>query len=155
MNIRLDRYSDNGNSTLGLFFIDNKFECYTIEDEHREIKKRGETRIPEGIYDIRFREVMSGMTQRYREKYSFFTWHLQLMNVPGFEYIYIHAGNTEKDTDGCILIGDVANNNQIERGSVAQSRQAFQRVYTKISMAIRNGNNVAINITDKEGQHGT
>jgi len=154
MNLTLNRYSSNVESTLGLLYINNKFECYTLEDEKREIKKRGETRIPAGLYDIRFREVMSGMTEKYREKYSFFSWHLHLINVPGFEYIYIHAGNTDKDTDGCILVGDIANNNSIERGSIAQSRQAFQRIYNKISIALKN-ETVNIIISDRDGDHDT
>ena len=65
MKIRLLRYSDNGNSTLGLLFVDNTFFAHTLEDEFRDIKVMGETRIPHGRYGIIKREVMSKMTKRY------------------------------------------------------------------------------------------
>lgn len=133
MNVRIERYSRNNESTLGLLYIDGKFECYTLEDEKREIKVPGETRIPSGAYDLRFRQVMTPMTQRYRIKYPFFTWHIQVMNVPGFNYIYLHAGNTDDDTDGCILLGDTANNNKYADGFIGNSSQAFKRVYAKIA----------------------
>ena len=52
MNLKLVRYSDNKESTLGILFLDDEFLCYTLEDTHRKEKIAGQTRIPEGKYKI-------------------------------------------------------------------------------------------------------
>ena len=148
MKLKLLRYSDNGKSTLGLLFIDGIFSAYCLEDEYREIKVKGETRIPEGVYEIDFRKVDSGMTIKYREQFNWFTYHLMLYDVPGFEYIYIHKGNHQKSTNGCLLIADTANNNKIESGFVGKSTQAFKRIYTQIASELNNGSGVNINVID-------
>ena len=148
MKLKLLRYSDNGKSTLGLMFIDNKWACYCLEDEYRDVKVLGETRIPAGIYNIDFRKVDSGMTGKYRKQFSWFTWHLMLQNVPGFKYVYIHKGNKEKHTEGCILIADNANNNQIQDGFIGNSTQAFKRIYAIIADELNNGNEVEIEVID-------
>ena len=106
MKIDLLRISSGVESTLGMMYVDGAPECFTLEDEYREIKVKGETRIPEGTYKIGLRDVVSPMTTRYRNKFTWFTYHLHIHDVPGFEYVYIHLGNTDKDTDGCILVDD-------------------------------------------------
>jgi hypothetical protein len=102
--IKLKRLFDNGNETIGILYYGDDFS-YTLEDEHREKKLTGETRIPCGIYEIKFRKVLSPLTKKYRERYSFFKWHLELQKVPNFTHIYIHTGRLESHTDGCILVG--------------------------------------------------
>lgn len=146
MKIELLRFSDNGESTSGIVFVDGKFECYSIEDRFRSVKVNGETRIPEGIYPIEFRKENSPLTKRYQEKYSFFSFHLEIQDVPNFKHVYIHIGNTAKDSDGCILVGDSVNNNTLAEGNVSASRQAFERLYTKISKELENGKQVTIEI---------
>lgn len=148
MKLELLRYSDNKESTLGLLFMDGIFQCYTLEDEFRNLKLAGETRIPAGEYQIIFREEESPMTKRYREDYDFFDWHLMLKNVPGFDFIYIHHGNHDDNTDGCILVGNTANNNQLIDGFIGNSRKAFERLYKKIWRELRSGEKVSIKIVD-------
>jgi hypothetical protein len=150
MNLKLLRYSSNNESTLGLLFVDDKFECYVLEDEYRAEKVKGETRIPAGTFDIKYREVISGMTERYRNKYDFFTWHLELQNVPNFKYVYMHAGNKDDDTDGCILVGDSANNNKVDDGFIGYSRNAFERIYLKIAQKLDIFEAVQIKIVDMD-----
>lgn len=95
MNLTVKRRT-NGIVTIGDLYIDGEKFCNTLEDEVREpgVKVPGKTAIPAGEYELRltystrFRQVMP-----------------QIMRVPGFEGIRIHPGNTEKDTDGCILVG--------------------------------------------------
>lgn len=149
MTITLPRYSSSPESTLGLFFINGEWECYTLEDEFRAVKVSGETRIPAGIYEIKFREEKSPMQQTYKRKFSWFTWHLQLMDVPGFDYVYIHIGNKDEDTDACILVADTANNNRLAKGFIGSSTPAFERIYKKISQALLNGERVFIHIKDQ------
>lgn len=145
MKINLKRYSDNGESTLGLLFIDCKFQCYTIEDEARTQKVYGETRIPEGVYKLGLRKE-GGFHNRYRSKFSsgFHKGMLQILDVPNFEYILIHIGNDDDDTAGCVLVGDSANNNTIQDGFISSSTHAYKRVYPKIVEAIENGEDVEI-----------
>jgi hypothetical protein len=104
------RYIDDGETTLGLIFLRNKFFAYTLEDTHRDEKLKGKTRISSGIYTIGYSPVdpaYSRITRDYLRIYSpWFTKHLHIQNVPNFEGIYIHVGNNHENTDGCILIAD-------------------------------------------------
>lgn len=140
------RYSDNGNSSQGIVCEKQHpkplFQCYTMEDEHRNIKMAGETRIPEGLYEVKYRKVLSPLTQKYRNKFQWFKWHLELQNVQGFSYVYLHIGNTEKNSDGCILISNTANNNQVARGFNGESTAAFEMLYGKIISELDYGNKV-------------
>jgi len=147
MFLEILRYSDNGDDTIGLLFIDGVFQAHTVEDEYRNVKVAGETRIPEGIYNIEFREEDSPSTKRYREDYpDFFDYHLQIVGVPNFSYIYLHHGNTDEDTAGCILLNDSINNNQIQPAKGGYSRQSFARIYKKVWKALKSGDEVKINI---------
>jgi hypothetical protein len=133
----LQRFSDNGDSTLGLLLkvLETKqgkktvFQGYTLEDEQRAVKVSGETRIPAGIYTVDIQKVETPLTMKYRAKYPWFKNHLEVKNVPGFKGIYLHVGNYDENSDGCILIGDVASNNVIGDGSVSNSTIAFRRFY--------------------------
>jgi hypothetical protein len=69
MKIYLLRYSSQSEDTLGLIMIDGKFECYTLEDQYRNFKVKGDTRIPEGTYKIKFRKVNSPLTEKYRKRF--------------------------------------------------------------------------------------
>ena len=149
MRLDLYRYSDDGKSTLGLFFIDNKFSCYTLEDTFRKEKVYGETRIPSGRYDIKLRDE-GQKNIRYKTKYG--NKHhgmLWLQDVPDFEWIYIHKGNEIKHTLGCILVGDQINNNTVNNGFVGASTRAYERIYEKISDCILSGESVFIQIHDE------
>ena len=72
-----------------------------------------------------------------------------LKNVPGFTGIYIHIGNTDEDTDGCLLMGDNADNNVIGPGSISNSTACFMRFYKEVFDWLEGGNKVFINIRDE------
>lgn len=143
MELKSFRFSHGNEDTLGLLFVDCDFECYTLEDEHRTEKVRGETRIPAGVYEVGLRTV-GGFHNRYLKRYGedFHKGMLELKNVPDFKYILIHAGNDDDDTDGCILVGDTANNNQIADGFISHSRNAYKRLYAKVIAAMERGESV-------------
>jgi len=149
MDIDVLRFNNGEDSTNGLLFIDGKFECYTLEDEHRDSKVRGETRIPAGEYDIKLRKE-GGFHAKYSKRFSdIHDGMLHIVNVPGFEYILIHAGNTDEHTAGCLLVGDSQeNNNLVKDGFIGKSTQAYKRVYKKVIEAINNGEDVVITYTD-------
>ena len=86
MELKVYRYSSQSQTTLGALHIDGKFECYTLEDQHQDIKVKGETRIPARKYNIGLRTI-GGFDARYKAKFSFHKGMLQVLNVPGFEYI--------------------------------------------------------------------
>ncbi len=148
--IKILRYSDNGDSTLGLTLIDGKFFCYTLEDEEREIKIKGETRIPEGVYKLGIRQGLTPMTKKYQNRYDWFENHIENLHIPNFKYVYIHIGNYERDTAGCLLLGDAPNNNQIKKGKVGESTNAFKRFYEKIFPKLKAGEEILIEFKDIE-----
>jgi len=150
MDLIVLRISTSSRSTIGAFYIDGKFESYTIEDTYRETKIAGETRIPSGIYPLEFKRILTPLTEKYRKKYNFFTWHLEIKNVPNYQNIYIHVGNTPDNSEGCILLNDVAYNNQHKKDVCGESRNAFIRAYKKISEVLDKGNTVGINIIDSD-----
>lgn len=102
--------------TQGELFIDGTFYCYTLEDEVREKKIPGVTAIPYGTY-----KVVIDYSTRFQKDM------LHILNVPGFEGVRIHAGNTDKDTEGCILLGFVRLD-----GEIRQSRDAVVGLFNKV-----------------------
>ena len=94
MKLEVLRFSSQNNSTLGMLFDvtkGRKFLCFTLEDEFREVKISGETRIPAGTYNVTLR-TEGGFNQRYDDKFGtdFNKGMLWVRDVPGFEYILIH-----------------------------------------------------------------
>lgn len=149
MEITVRRYSDNGESTLGLLFVDKKFECYTIEDTKRDVKVVGETRIPQGNYEIKLRDE-GGMTKKYASKFPILHHGmLWLQNVPNFKYVYIHIGNDAGNSEGCILVGNTANNNSLKNGFIGESTPAYKNLYKKILEALGKNEKVVISVIDE------
>ena len=144
MELKLTRNVHSTDFTLGEIRIGGALQCYTLEDEHRDVKVRGETRIPEGSYEIKLRKV-GGFHERYMKRFGpvFHRGMLQIMNVPGFEYILIHIGNTEKDTMGCVLVGSTRD---VVKGTIGGSEVAYRRLYPKVLAALERGERVTIAI---------
>jgi len=69
---------------------------------------------------------------------------LWVRDVPGFEYILIHTGNTDEHTSGCLLVG----NSSDYKGFIGSSVDAYKRVYPSIAEALENGEDVEITYTD-------
>jgi len=141
MDLTLFRYKKSDDFTLGVMHVDGKYQCYTLEDEIREEKVSGETCIPDGCYEVKFREVLSGLTKRYRRRFDWFKWHLELQGVPNFKYVYIHVGNTDDDTDGCILVGSLPGHE-----SISYSVKAYKKLYTKLTKTFAAGEKVFVNV---------
>lgn len=141
MELEVLRFSSQKDSTNGILFdITNgkrTFLCYTLEDEHRDDKVAGETRIPSGTYNITLRTV-GGFHGRYEKKYGeMHKGMLWVRDVPNFEYILIHTGNTDEHTAGCLLVGDSQQANfGSSDGFVGSSTQAYKRIYPSIAKAL-------------------
>ncbi len=142
MNLRLDRYKSESDFTLGKLYINDVFECYTLEDEKREVKVMHETRIPAGTYEIKLR-LFGGHHERYKVKFPFHKGMLWLQDVPNFKDILIHIGNTDEDTSGCILVGK-----NVGDGRIVESTRAYKDMYLKVLAAFERDEKVTITVND-------
>lgn len=145
MYIQQVRLQDDGKSTIGMMHVNGKFAGFTLEDTNRDVKVAGETCIPTGKYEILLRPA-GGMHAKYSSVYAD-AHHgmLWLQDVPGFEWIYIHTGNTAGHTEGCILVGttcDSTYGNQKILNSVVK----YKELYADISGALLRGEQVTIEI---------
>ena len=100
--------------TIGRLYIDDEYFCDTLEDVVRPdgVKGYGETAIPDGKY-----KVIINMSNRFKCLMPL------LVDVPMFEGIRIHSGNTDKDTHGCILVGK-----NTTKGMITESRKTFEKL---------------------------
>jgi hypothetical protein len=121
MQIRVVREPTKNDTTLGALFIDGHWQCHTLEDVIRPAGEKvyGETAIPAGRY-----KLILSMSNRFKKIMP------EVVAVPGFAGIRIHAGNTAKDTEGCLLLGQTRN---VETRSIGQSKLALQAFTTKIT----------------------
>ena len=134
MKLKVLRFSSQVDSTSGLLFEEthrgDRFLCYTLEDERRALKVKGETRVPAGTYKIDLR-TEGGFHSRYDRKYpGVHIGMLHVLDVPNFEYILIHTGNTDEHTAGCLIVN------------------AYKRIYPSIAKAIQQGEEVTIEYID-------
>lgn len=125
-------------ATNGMLFVDGVFECFTLEDEVRDIKVMSETAIPLGEYEIKFRNV-GGFDTKYKARYgsTFHKGMLELQDVPNFKYLLIHTGNTDQHTAGCLLIGETQQDlDKGKDGFVGGSGDAYKKFYPKVRDAL-------------------
>lgn len=156
MKLKVLRLGDNGDTTIGAFYVNGIFKCFTIEDEERAVKVSGETRIPEGTYDVALRSE-GGFHNRYASKFpDIHKGMLCIYNAPDwkivtpsmeFQYILIHLGNSDEHTNGCLLLNYAANGKGFI-GSV--SKDAYVDIYPEIAAACESGERVTIEYIDVE-----
>ena len=147
MELILKRIAKRKTYTIGRMYIrgqvmdeylpgtEDKYFCDTLEPtwrdyEHGAYKVKGKSAIPEGRY-----AVVISYSPRFKQ------WLPILLGVPKFEGIRIHAGNTAKDTEGCILVGQ-----NREVGKVLDSRKWLYELKQKIVEAKDKGEAVWITI---------
>lgn len=114
MILTLKRTAFEKEYTIGKLYGDGEYLCDTLEDRVRPdgVKVYGETAIPKGEYKLQWT-----FSPRFKRELPL------LINVPNFEGVRIHTGNTHKDTEGCILVGE-----NKSKGSVINSRATFARI---------------------------
>lgn len=153
MELVVDRRWKKQSYTISNLTIDGKWFCNVLEDADRglndsmnierikELKIPSITAIPRGTYEITldvispkyskvqfYREVCEGKVPR-------------LLNVKGFEGVLIHAGNTDKDSAGCLLVGK----NKI-RGQVIESKETFKKLYLLLKDKKSRGEKIELKI---------
>jgi hypothetical protein len=153
VHLRVDRIESDNESTLGRLYLDGRFQCWTLEDQYRTGPKvRGETRIPAGTYQVGFR-TEGGFHAQYAETYGAKfgpDWHkgmLHVTNVPGFDYILIHVGNSHDDTAGCLLVGH-QHSKVNGYHYIGSSRPAYEALYPLVRQALLAGEEVLIEYLD-------
>jgi len=155
MRLELYRYSSGKESTLGILYLiddENKkqFLCYTLEDEKRDVKIYGETRIPSGQYFLGLRK-QGGYNQKYSVRFpKIHKGMLHLLDVPNFSFILIHCGNTDDDSAGCILVGDTSQQNISKEGFIGNSTTCYRRIYPIICQALEKQKKMIIKIVNFE-----
>lgn len=153
MELLVDRKWKKQSYTISNLLIDGKWFCNVLEDADRglddsmsvdrilELKKLTITAIPRGTYEITldivspkyskvqfYKDVCNGKVPR-------------LKNVKGFDGILIHAGNTDKDSSGCLLVGV----NKI-KGQVVNSKETFKALYKLLQDRRNKGEKIVIKI---------
>lgn len=153
MELLVDRKWKKQSYTISNLLIDGKWFCNVLEDADRglddsmsidrilELKKPTITAIPRGTYEITldivspkyskvqfYKDVCNGKVPR-------------LKNVKGFDGILIHAGNTDKDSSGCLLVGV----NKI-KGQVVNSKETFKALYKLLQDRKNKGEKIVIKI---------
>lgn len=129
MKLSLVREFFGDTCTVGKLYADDVFICYTLEDKYREIdgkpvsewKVKNETAIPKGNYEVRIT-----FSNRFQCKLP------QLINVPGYEGVRIHTGNSSSNTEGCILVGMTWDG---KSDWIASSKVAFSKLMPLIEAA--------------------
>ena len=153
MELLVDRKWKKQSYTISNLFIDGKWFCNCLEDTDRgldnsmsedmirTLKKPSITAIPRGTYEITL-DVVS-------PKYSKIQFYKdvcngkvpRLKNVKGFDGILIHAGNTDKDSSGCLLVGQ----NKV-KGQVINSKETFKQLYQLLQDRKNKGEKITIKI---------
>lgn len=123
LELLLQREPSSEKCTIGILWNGEEMLCYTLEDVVREVKIQNQTAIPAGRYQVR-------MTYSMR----FGKIMPQLMDVPNFAGVRIHGGNTDADTEGCILVGM---NKATDK--IFNCPPALQKVYGLIAANEMNG----------------
>lgn len=147
MQITVKKLDETPNSTLSKLLVDGKFFCFILEDGHREKKVKHHTRIPDGTYRIGQRRTGT-FYQRYKKQHGHkFVPHL--LDVPGFEYILMHKGNTVADTSGCLIVCDAVGFDRVQEvyyGIAGSSSPAYLRLYEGLRGLFEAGQEVTIQL---------
>jgi hypothetical protein len=134
MELKLIRETFTEKSTIGSLYVNGIFFCYTLEDKDRKLESGGvkeyaKTAIPRGKY-----KVVLSFSNRFKKYLP------ELVNVPQFAGIRIHAGNTADHSEGCILVGatktvDFIGQSQVTFGKLMKAIQAVEKI-EKINITI-------------------
>lgn len=153
MKLTLKRIAKRDTYTIGRLYINGEYFCDTLEDKDRGLKQNmslseikakkvyGKTAIPAGEYEITLHIISP--------KYSKKPWFVKfcgakmprILNIPGYDGVLIHEGNSDKDTCGCVLVGK----NTVV-GKVLESKNTFAKLYPILKAASDKGERITINI---------
>ena len=142
MEITVERRWKRDGYTIGVLYVNGKRYCNTLEDIDRglssdmavgdifKVKVHGQTAIPTGRYEVRMT-----YSPRFKRQLPL------LVDVPAYEGVRIHSGNTAADTEGCILVGE-----NTERGKVLNSRYWLGLLLDKMNEALARKEKIHITV---------
>lgn len=141
MKLRLERRIFTDDVTIGDLYVNDELLCYVLEDAVRPEKIYGKTAIPKGTY-----KVQLTMSNRFKKILPL------LIDVPNYEGVRIHTGNTNEDTDGCLIVGTtiIRDMRQNIDWMVGESRVAMAR----LMVLLRNQPDIEITICNKNDDPG-
>lgn len=152
MKLKLIRKYKKDTHTIGHLYIDGEYFCDVLEDKVRdynqdgdlldegEQKVYGDTAIPFGRYKVAMNVISPKFSRR--ASYMWCGGYLpRLLDVPHFEGILIHAGNTVNDCAGCLLVGE----NKV-RGRLVNSMATLRRLYAILKLASAKGEDIWLKI---------
>lgn len=134
MEIKVKRIAKKDTYTIGKMYIDGEWVCDTLEDSVRPVKIKHETAIPAGRYKV----AMTVKSPKY-SNFAKYKWAQKwdgklprLLDVPGYEGILMHVGNSNADTSGCLLVGK----NKVV-GKLVESTKTFTALMDKYLVPAR------------------
>lgn len=143
--ITLLRLVNDGDSTLGILYLNKKFYCYTIEDYCDE--NNTNCRVPPGIYHIGFYDNPL-LNKEYELAINNFKGHLRLVDTPADLITIIHYGGLGKSLTGDIMLTDLTEN-QDNTSLLKQSEITFGNFYNWVSIRLQNGEKVTLEICNE------
>ena len=110
INLLIIRDTFTEESTIGKLYLNGELFCDTLENPWLD-NQRNISCIPKGEYKVRLRTARESATRDYL--------HMLVKDVPNRSYILFHRGNTAKDTQGCILVGQSREQNRVNNSRLA------------------------------------
>jgi len=149
------RWSSDLEQTFGILRDTGKlFKCHVLEDEFREVKVSGETRIPAERYELRIQEALTPLTIKHIEAYNkgyetpWFERHIEITGIKNFAGVYYHAGNDQLHTDGCPLLGNILDVTK-SKNPLTDSTAAVKRFYDLVYPKLKGGERCFVTIKDE------
>ena len=135
MKLLVTREPTISGNTFGKLYVNQLYTMETLEDTDRCLedggkKIPGETAIPRGTY-----KVIIDYSNRFKKEM------MHVLDVPQFEGIRIHSGNTNADTHGCLLVGTGRAN-----GWLLNSRAACNKLFDLVEAALERGEEVTLEV---------
>ena len=140
MESKIIRVAQGKQSTLSQLYINGVFQCYLLEDKIREVKIASQTAIPTGVFELKLNTWGAKNADYKKAVGKLHQGMIEISGLPNFSFVYIHTGNTIKETAGCPLCGFGF---QIVDGDfqVTQSVAAYKMIYPKLVALVKDPSN--------------
>ncbi len=135
--LTLKHIDETPNSTVSVLLLNGNHLCYILEDGHRDVKVKGQTRIPAGTYEL-FPRQSGGFWGRYTKRFGH-DFVIGFKSVPNFKWILIHIGNSVLNTEGCLLCGKDYKKDISGNYVVTDSTDTYLMLYDLFAELFRDG----------------